>query len=130
MEQHYNKFNGKVYNYYDVYTMDGPGAKYIRKFVQQTICIIGIPTFFLNNILKKYIPDNKNYGSWEGFDIFGPDYNIYINIRRKIKKCRKGLKVIEKKFIPIWIEKAYKIDGCMFNKIKQQTLVGKNILQR
>ena len=105
--------------------MNGPNGKYLRKYIQYDICVYGIPKFILNNILQKYIPDNKNYGTWECFNIFGLDYKYYISVRKEIKKCRKAIKIIEKKFIPIWIEKAYKIDGCMFIKIKQRTLVGK-----
>ena len=127
MKQHYNKFNGKFYNYYDVYIMDGPDGKYLRKYVQRNICIHGIPKYILNNILKKYIPDNKDYGTWQGFDIFGLNYKFYIDINKEIKKYRKSIKIIEKKFIPIWLEKAYRFEGCMYIRVKNRTYIGKTV---
>tara|TARA_Y100000991_G_C21964001_1_gene345909 strand:+ start:1337 stop:1573 length:237 start_codon:yes stop_codon:yes gene_type:complete len=75
-------------------------------------------------VLKKYIPKNKNYGSWESFDIFGIDYKIYLNIRKIIKNYFIAVETIKKKFVHIWIYNAYKINGCMYKKIKKKTLVG------
>lgn len=51
--------------------MDGPSAEYLIKYIQSNICIQDIPKYFVNNILIKHIPNNKYYGSWECFDIFG-----------------------------------------------------------
>ena len=42
--------------------MEGPSAEYLRKYIRPNICIQGIPTYFVNNILIKHIPNNKNYG--------------------------------------------------------------------
>lgn len=42
--------------------MEGPRAEYLRKYIRSNICIQGIPTYFVNNILIKHIPNNKNYG--------------------------------------------------------------------
>lgn len=103
--------------------MEGPNAEYLRKYIQSQICIQGIPKYFVNNILIEHIP-NRDYGSWLGFEIFGLDYRIYIIIRRDLKKYRKTVQCLKEKFIPIWLEKAYKIDGCMYNKIKERTNVG------
>ena len=64
----------------------GPDSDFIRRYVLQSIDTQELPVFFMNRILKKYIPRDKNYGSWESFDIFGVDYKIYLNIREKIKK--------------------------------------------
>jgi hypothetical protein len=75
-------------------------------------------------ILEKYIPDIQ-YGTWEGFDIFGVNYVIFLNIRREIRKYKKAIIVFQRRFIPIWLEKAYKIDGCMYKSLVKNTLVGK-----
>ena len=99
--------------------MEGPSAEYLRKYIRPNICIQGIPTYFVNNILIKHIPNNKNYGSWQGFNIFGLDYRIYILVRRDIKKYRKAIHCLKEKFILIWLEKSYK---WLYNKIKEQRL--------
>jgi len=105
--------------------MEGPSAEYLRKYIRPNICIQGIPAYFVNNILNKHIPNNKNYGSWECFDIFGLEYRIYWLVRKDMKKYRKAIRCLKEKFIPIWLEKSYKINGCMYNKIKERTKVGK-----
>lgn len=114
------------YNY-DKLPVDGPDAEYLRKYIQPNICIQDVPAYFVNNILKKYIPDNRDYGSWQGFHIFGLDYKIYILVRKDIKKYRKSIRIIEKKFVPIWLEKAYRFEGCMYTKIKNKTHIGKTV---
>ena len=103
----------------------GPNATYLRKYIQSNICTQDIPKYIVNTILTKYIPNNKDYGSWDGFDIFGLDYNIYLLVRKDMKKYRKSIACLKKQFIPIWLEKSYKINGCMYNKIKERTLIGK-----
>ena len=127
MSRFYNKYNGKYYNYYDKFTMEGPDAEYLRKYIQHNICIQDIPKYFVNNILNKHIPNNRDYGSWQGFNIFGLDYIIFTLVRRDIKIYRKAIHSLKEKFIPIWLEKAYKINGCIYNKIKDRTIVGKTI---
>lgn len=106
--------------------MKGPDGKFLRKYIQGDICIHCIPKYILDDILKKYIPDNKDYGSWECFNIFGLDYKFYISVRKEIKKYRKSIKIIETKFIPIWLEKAYKFNGCMYTKINNK-YIGKDV---
>ena len=95
----------------------GPDTEFIRSYVLQSINTTDLPSFFMNRILKKYIPKNKNYGSWESFDIFGVDYKIYLNIRKNIKSYFIAVETIEKKFVPIWLQNAYKINGCMYKRI-------------
>ena len=102
----------------------GPDTDFIRRYVLKSINTANVPLFFMDRVLKKYIPKGKNYGSWESFDIFGVDYKIYLNIRKMIKSYFIAVKTIENKFIPVWIHNAYKINGCMYNKIKKNTLVG------
>lgn len=105
--------------------MEGPSAEYLRKYILPSICIQCIPTYFVNNILIKHIPNNRDYGTWECFDIFGLDYGIYWLIRKDVKKYRNAIRCVNEKFIPIWLEKSYKINGCMYNKIKERTNIGK-----
>ena len=54
-------------------------------------------------------------------------YKFYIDINKEIKKYRKSIKIIEKKFVPIWLEKAYRFEGCMYTKIKNRTYIGKTV---
>ena len=55
---------------------------------------------------------------------FGLDYGIYWLIRKDVKKYRKAIRCVNEKFIPIWLEKSYKINGCMYNKIIRRIFQG------
>ena len=40
---------------------------------------------------------------------------------------KKTINLLEEKFLPVWIHNAYKINGCMFKKIKHTTHIGKKL---
>lgn len=105
----------------------GPDALFIHKYISSQLYTRNTPKYIVNDILNKHIPIHKDYGTWEGFDIFGLDYKMYDNVRKDLNKYRKAVLILKETFIPIWLEKAYKINGCMYNKIKLQTLVGKPV---
>jgi hypothetical protein len=105
----------------------GPDDLFIHKYISSNLYTKNIPKNIVNNILNKHIPIHKDYGTWEGFEIFGPDYEIYYNVKKDLNKYKKAVLILKVKFIPIWLENAYKINGCMYNKIKFQTLVGKPV---
>ena len=108
----------------------GPSVEFVRKYVLSNVCTHNVSERFIKMILEKHIPDGPDgpdeiYGTWEGFDIFGINYVIFLNIRREIRKYKKAIIVFQRRFIPIWLEKAYKIDGCMYKSLVKNTLVGK-----
>ena len=105
---------------------EGPSVEFVRQYVSKNVDINNVPKKFIDMILKKYIPDSTGeaYGSWEGFDIFGVNFVIFINVRREIKKYRKAVLVL-RKLVPIWLEKAYRIDGCMYKILIKKTMIGK-----
>jgi hypothetical protein len=110
-------------------TTYGPSGKLLRKYILPNICVYDVLPVFIDDILLKYIPDieegDTKYGSWKCFDIFGIDYRIYCVIRREIKQYKKAINILKLKFIPLWLENAYKLDGCMYRVLVKQTLVGK-----
>lgn len=106
---------------------NGPSVEFVRKYVLSNVCTHNVSERFIKMILEKHIPDSQDeiYGTWEGFDIFGINYVIFLNMRREIRKYKKAIKVFRRRFVPIWLEKAYKIDGCMYKSLVKNTLVGK-----
>ena len=124
----YNKFDRKYYDYYDKFTMEGPDAEFLRKAALKTIDTKKLSPYFINKLLFTYIPavnETISYGSWKHFQIYGSGYEFYRNINNTIKKYNTAINIIEEKFLPIWIHNAYKINGCMFKKIKHTTHIGK-----
>jgi hypothetical protein len=105
----------------------GPDFIFARKYIKSHVCTQDLPKYIVDDVLATYIPDNFDYGTWEAFDIFGFDYRFYFAIRKDLQKYRVAMKFLDKKFIPVWLHHAYKIDGCMYKKIKESTLIGKEL---
>lgn len=106
---------------------EGPSVEFIRQYVSKNVDIHNIPKKIIDNILKKHIPGDAGeiHWTWEGFDIFGINFVIFINVRREIKKYRNAIFILRKILVPIWLEKAYRIDGCMYKILTKKTMVGK-----
>ncbi len=102
MTRFYNKFDMKYYDYYDTFTMEGPDAMFLRKFVLKTIDTMGLSPYFINKILIEYIPNNTSYGSWKHFRVYGSNsgYEFYRNVNSTIKKYHIAINIIKNKFSP------------------------------
>ena len=117
------------------YECQGPTAKQVREDVLKHINIVknGKDLYekekdkIITDSLMKIVPDSRNdFGSWRGYGTFGLKIEIANEVIKEVRIEYAKL-ILQKKFIPICMEKLYNPDnGLMMNKTKKSTLIGKN----
>ena len=117
------------------YECQGPTAEQVREDVLKHINIVknGKDLYekekdkIIADSLMKIVPDSRNdFGSWRGYGTFGVKIEIANEVIKEVRIEYAKL-ILQKKFIPICMEKLYNPDnGLMMNKTKKSTLIGKN----
>ena len=117
------------------YECQGPNAEQVREDVLKYINIVnkGNDLYekekdkIITDSLMKIVPDSRNdFGSWRGYGTFGVKIEIANEVIKEVRIEYAKL-ILQKKFIPICMEKLYNPDnGLMMNKTKKSTLIGKN----
>ena len=117
------------------YECQGPTAEQVREDVLKHINIVknGKDLYekekdkIITDSLMKIVPDSRNdFGSWRGYGTFGVKIEIANEVIKEVRIEYAKL-ILQKKFIPICMEKLYNPDnGLMMNKTKKYTLIGKN----
>ena len=117
------------------YECQGPTAEQVREDVLKHINIVknGKDLYekekdkIITDSLMKIVPDSRNdFGSWRGYGTFGVKIEIANEVIKEVRIEYAKL-ILQKKFIPICMEKLYNPDnGLMMNKTKKSTLIGKN----
>ena len=117
------------------YQCSGPDVTYVRKNVNEILekdikllkyRKLGKEFLLLKNkIIEEVIPQERNdFGSYRGYVTFGKGRELADEVSQKlIYQC--ALKILEYKFVPILINKYYKPKGNIYQKIADNTLVGK-----
>jgi hypothetical protein len=117
------------------YECQGPTAEQVREDVLKHINIVknGKDLYekekdkIITDSLMKIVPDSRNdFGSWRGYGTFGVKIEIANEVIKEVRIEYAKL-ILQKKFIPICMEKLYNPNnGLMMNKTKKSTLIGKN----
>ena len=116
------------------YECQGPNAEEVREDVLKYINVIkkGKDLYekekdkIIKDVLMKIIPDSRNdFGSYRGYATFGVKVEIANEVIKEVRLEYAKL-ILQKKFIPICMEKLYNPkNGLMMKKIKKNTMIGK-----
>ena len=116
------------------YENQGPNAEQVREDVLKYINVVnkGNDLYekekdkIIKDTLIKVIPDSRNdFGSYRGYSTFGVKVEIANEVIKEVRLEYAKL-ILQKKFIPICMDKLYNPDnGLMMKKTSKTTMVGK-----